>query len=182
MYPLKVESLSTYSPLPHCCNYRANKERLTFSIDSSLITPNSPRVLITYLRMVSLSFGMNFPRNTLMLWKTQLSMLLYCISLIMNEITLILGCDWYYYSYGVSSGWRWWKCACDLLFKLEYSQHWVSIFPCWEVFLRSSPCFQRFQHYILLQKTTMISNCNLMTYILTCHLLGRKESKFIIIL
>jgi hypothetical protein len=33
---------------------------------------------------------------------------------------------------------------------------------------------QRFQHYILSRKTTVISNCNPMQHILTCQLLGGK--------
>jgi len=41
---------------------------------------------------------------------------------------------------------------------------------------------QRFRHYILLRKTTVISDCNPMTYILTKQLLGGKYSKWIVIL
>eukprot|EP00253_Pinus_taeda_P029816 PITA_29816 len=41
---------------------------------------------------------------------------------------------------------------------------------------------QRFRHYILLRKTTLLSNCNPMTYILTKQLLGGKYSKWIVIL
>ena len=41
---------------------------------------------------------------------------------------------------------------------------------------------QRFHHYILLCITTMISDCNTMTYILSRQLLGVKYSKWIIIL
>jgi len=41
---------------------------------------------------------------------------------------------------------------------------------------------QRFCHYILLCTTTMISNCNLMTYILSRQLLGGEYSKWIVIL
>jgi hypothetical protein len=41
---------------------------------------------------------------------------------------------------------------------------------------------QRFRHYILLRKTTVISNCNPMQHILTCQLLGGKYSKWIVIL
>ena len=41
---------------------------------------------------------------------------------------------------------------------------------------------QHFCHYILLRKTTVISNCNPMTYILTKQLLGGKYSKWIVIL
>ena len=41
---------------------------------------------------------------------------------------------------------------------------------------------QRFRHYILLRKTTVISNCNPMMYILTKQLLGGKYSKWIVIL
>ena len=41
---------------------------------------------------------------------------------------------------------------------------------------------QRFRHYILLCKTTVISNCNPMIYILTKQLLGGKYSKWIVIL
>lgn len=41
---------------------------------------------------------------------------------------------------------------------------------------------QGFPYYILLQKTTAISNCNPMTYILTRQLLGGKYSKWIVIL
>jgi hypothetical protein len=41
---------------------------------------------------------------------------------------------------------------------------------------------QRFWHYILLRKTTVISNCNPMQHILTCQLLRGKYSKWIIIL
>ena len=41
---------------------------------------------------------------------------------------------------------------------------------------------QRFRHYILLRKTTVISDYNLMIYILTKQLLGGKYSKWIVIL
>jgi len=41
---------------------------------------------------------------------------------------------------------------------------------------------QRFRHYILLCKTTVISDCNPMIYILTKQLLGGKYSKWIVIL
>ena len=41
---------------------------------------------------------------------------------------------------------------------------------------------QRFRHYILLCKTTVISDCNLMMYILTKKLLGGKCSQWIVIL
>jgi hypothetical protein len=41
---------------------------------------------------------------------------------------------------------------------------------------------QRFRHYILLRKTTMISHCNSMQHILTRQLLGGKYSKWIVIL
>ena len=41
---------------------------------------------------------------------------------------------------------------------------------------------QRFRHYILLRKTTIISKCNPMTYILSRQLLGGKYSKWIVIL
>eukprot|EP00253_Pinus_taeda_P030434 PITA_30434 len=41
---------------------------------------------------------------------------------------------------------------------------------------------QRFCHYILLRTMTVISDCNPMTYILSCQLLGGKYSKWIVIL
>ena len=41
---------------------------------------------------------------------------------------------------------------------------------------------QRFRHYILLRKTTVISDCNPMMYILTKQLIGSKYSKWIVIL
>jgi hypothetical protein len=41
---------------------------------------------------------------------------------------------------------------------------------------------QRFRHYILLRKTTVISDCNPMQNILTHQLLGGKYSKWIVIL
>ena len=41
---------------------------------------------------------------------------------------------------------------------------------------------QRFRHYILLRSTTVISDCNPMTYILSRQLLGGKYSKWIVIL
>jgi hypothetical protein len=41
---------------------------------------------------------------------------------------------------------------------------------------------QRFRHYILSCKTTVISNCNPMQHILTRQLLGGKYSKWIMIL
>jgi hypothetical protein len=41
---------------------------------------------------------------------------------------------------------------------------------------------QRLCHYILLHKTTVISNCSPMQHILTCQLLGGKYSKWIVIL
>ena len=48
--------------------------------------------------------------------------------------------------------------------------------------LASVQAVQRFCHYILLRKTTVISNCKSMTYILSRQLLGGKYSKWIIIL
>lgn len=41
---------------------------------------------------------------------------------------------------------------------------------------------QRFRHYILFCKTTIISNCNPPCYILLCQIHGRKYSKWIVIL
>ena len=41
---------------------------------------------------------------------------------------------------------------------------------------------QRFLHYILLRKTTIVSDCNPMTYILSRQLLEGKYSKWIVIL
>jgi hypothetical protein len=41
---------------------------------------------------------------------------------------------------------------------------------------------QRFRHYILSRKTTVISHCNPMQHILTRQLLGGKYSKWIFIL
>jgi hypothetical protein len=41
---------------------------------------------------------------------------------------------------------------------------------------------QHFRYYILLRKTTVISNCNPMQHILTCQFLGGKYSKWILIL
>ena len=41
---------------------------------------------------------------------------------------------------------------------------------------------QRFRHYILQRKTTVLSDCNPMIYILTKQLLGGKYSKWIVIL
>ena len=41
---------------------------------------------------------------------------------------------------------------------------------------------QRFQHYILSHKTTVISHCNPMQHILTRQFLGGKYSKWIVIL
>ena len=41
---------------------------------------------------------------------------------------------------------------------------------------------QRFCHYILLQKTIIVSDCNPMTYILSRQFLGGKYSKWIVIL
>jgi hypothetical protein len=38
---------------------------------------------------------------------------------------------------------------------------------------------QRFRHYILLRRTTVISDCNPMQHILTCQFLGGKYSKWI---
>jgi hypothetical protein len=42
--------------------------------------------------------------------------------------------------------------------------------------------FQRFRHYILSRKTTMISHCNPMQHIMKRQLLGGKYSKWIVIL
>jgi len=41
---------------------------------------------------------------------------------------------------------------------------------------------QRFCHYILLRRMTVISNCNPMQHILMCQFLGGKYSKWIVIL
>ena len=41
---------------------------------------------------------------------------------------------------------------------------------------------QRFRHYVLFRKTTILSDCNPMTYILSRQLLGGKYSKWIAIL
>ena len=48
--------------------------------------------------------------------------------------------------------------------------------------LAAVQAIQRFRHYILLHKTTVISDCNPMMYILTKQLLGGKYSKWIVIL
>ena len=48
--------------------------------------------------------------------------------------------------------------------------------------LATVQAIQRFSHYILLCKTTVISDCNPMIYILTKQLLGGKYSKWIVIL
>ena len=42
--------------------------------------------------------------------------------------------------------------------------------------------FQRFRHYILLHRTTIIFDCNPMHHILTCQFLGGKYFKWIVIL
>ena len=41
---------------------------------------------------------------------------------------------------------------------------------------------QRFHHYVLLRKRIVISDCNPMTYILSCQSLGGEYSKWIVIL
>jgi hypothetical protein len=48
--------------------------------------------------------------------------------------------------------------------------------------LATVQAIQRFQHYILSRKTTVISHCNPMQYILTRQFLGGKYSKWIVIL
>lgn len=48
--------------------------------------------------------------------------------------------------------------------------------------LATVQAIRRFRHYILLRRTTVISDCNPMIYILTKQLLGGKYSKWIIIL
>jgi hypothetical protein len=48
--------------------------------------------------------------------------------------------------------------------------------------LAAIQAIQRFRHYILSRKTTVISNCNPMQHILTRQLLGGKYSKWIVIL
>ena len=48
--------------------------------------------------------------------------------------------------------------------------------------LAAVQAIQIFCHYILLQKTTIVSDCNHMTYILSRHFIGGKYSKWIIIL
>jgi hypothetical protein len=48
--------------------------------------------------------------------------------------------------------------------------------------LASIQAIQRFRHYILSHKTTVISHCNPMQHILTHRLLGGKYSKWIVIL
>jgi hypothetical protein len=48
--------------------------------------------------------------------------------------------------------------------------------------LAAVQAIQRFRHYILSRKTTVISNCNPMQHILTRQLLGGKYSKWIVIL
>ena len=48
--------------------------------------------------------------------------------------------------------------------------------------LAAIQAIQRFRHYILSCKTTVISHCNPMQHILTCQLLGGKYSKWIVIL
>lgn len=48
--------------------------------------------------------------------------------------------------------------------------------------LASIQVVQSFCHYILLRKTTVILDCNPMTYILSHQLLGEKYSKWIVIL
>lgn len=48
--------------------------------------------------------------------------------------------------------------------------------------LAAVQAIQSFQHYILFRKTTILSDCNPMTYILSRQLLGGKYSKWIAIL
>lgn len=48
--------------------------------------------------------------------------------------------------------------------------------------LTTSHDVQRFQHYILLQTTTIIHDANPMKYILSCQILCNKYSKWIFIL
>ena len=48
--------------------------------------------------------------------------------------------------------------------------------------LEAVQAIQCFRHYIILRKTTMISDCNPMMYILTKQFLGAKYSKWIVIL
>jgi hypothetical protein len=48
--------------------------------------------------------------------------------------------------------------------------------------LEAVQAVQRFCHYILLRKTTVISDCNPMQHILTCQFIGGKYSKWIMIL
>ena len=43
--------------------------------------------------------------------------------------------------------------------------------------LAAVQAIQRFRHYVLFRKTTILSDCNPMTYILSCQLLGSKYSK-----
>ena len=74
---------------------------------------------------------------------------------------------------------------------IEYSIYYLSRnindtevkYSCMEkLVLASVQAIQRFHHYILLRKTTVISDCNPMTYILSRQLLGGKYSKWIVIL
>ena len=46
-----------------------------------------------------------------------------------------------------------------------------------KIFLAAVQVVQIFHHYILLQKTTIVLDCNPMTYILSRQLLGGKYSK-----
>src|ERR1700722_16452294 len=48
--------------------------------------------------------------------------------------------------------------------------------------LAAVQAIQRFRHYVLFRKTTILSDCNPMTYILSRQLLGGKYSKWIVIL
>jgi hypothetical protein len=51
-----------------------------------------------------------------------------------------------------------------------------------KLYLAAVQAVQRFRHYILSRKTTVISHCNPMQHILTRQLLGGKYSKWIVIL
>lgn len=63
---------------------------------------------------------------------------------------------------------------------LNYTERKYSYFE--KLTLAAIQAVQRFRHYILLHKTTIVSNCNPMTYILSRQLLEGKYSKWIVIL
>jgi len=132
-------------------------------------------------KRMSLSFGMT---NPTIVWCSQMRI----NSLYVNPSTLLheglytLPCRiHFHHRNGIGSrGWWWWRTRHLLSKCLAGSEILYSHVE--KLALEALIIVQRFRHYILLRKTSIIANSNPMYHILTRQVLGGKYSRWIIIL